>query len=129
MHFPGSVLHDELPGLYRAADVFVLPAVHDRAGNVDGLPNVILEAMASGLPVVASAISGVPLAVTDGETGLLVGENERDELARALVALARDPDRRRRLGDAARSRAESELTWDAVAARYRAAYDLALSRA
>ncbi len=129
VHFPGPVLHDELPGLYRAADVFVLPAVHDRAGNVDGLPNVILEAMASGLPVVASAISGVPLAVTDGETGLLVGENERDELARALVALARDPDRRRRLGDAARSRAESELTWDAVAARYRAAYDLALSRA
>jgi glycosyltransferase involved in cell wall biosynthesis len=129
VHFPGPVLHDELPALYRAADLFVLPAVHDRAGNVDGLPNVILEAMASGLPVVASAISGVPLAVVDGETGRLVAENDRDALAAALTELAGDPEQRRRLGAAARAKAEAELTWDAVAARYRAAYDLALSRA
>lgn len=129
VHFPGAVLHDELPDLYRAADLFVLPAVHDRAGNVDGLPNVILEAMASGLPVVASAISGIPIAVAHGETGLLVAEGDRAELATALGALAADPDRRRALGAAGRRRAEAELTWDAVAGRYRDAYRLALTRA
>src|SRR4029077_16872804 len=76
VHFPGSVLRDTLPDLYRAADLFVLPAVHDQKGNVDGLPNVILEAMASGLPVVASGISGVPLAVEEGRTGRLVPEGD-----------------------------------------------------
>ena len=48
VHFPGAVLHDTLPDLYRAADLFVLPAVHDAKGNVDGLPNVILEASSPG---------------------------------------------------------------------------------
>ena len=60
VHFPGLVERDTLPALYRCADVFVLPAVHDRKGNVDGLPNVILEAMASGLPIVATGVSGIP---------------------------------------------------------------------
>ena len=56
VHFPGAVLRDALPDLYRAADFFLLPAVHDAKGNVDGLPNVILEAMATGLPVVSSRL-------------------------------------------------------------------------
>jgi glycosyltransferase involved in cell wall biosynthesis len=129
VHFPGAVLHDQLPDLYRAADLFVLPAIHDRAGNVDGLPNVILEAMASGLPVVASAISGIPIAVEHGVTGLLVREGDRAELAAALASLARDPERRAGMAAAARRRAETELTWDAVAASYRDAYRLALTRA
>lgn len=122
VHFPGAVLRDALPDLYRAADLFVLPAVHDRKGNVDGLPNVILEAMASGLPVVASGISGIPLAVVDGETGALVPERDAAALAAALGALLADPARRRALGRAGRRRAVAELTWDVVAARYRDAY-------
>jgi glycosyltransferase involved in cell wall biosynthesis len=122
VHFPGAVLRDALPDLYRAADLFVLPAVHDGKGNVDGLPNVILEAMASGLPVVASGISGIPLAVVDGETGALVPERDAAALAAALAALLADSERRRALGRAGRRRAVAELTWDAVAARYRDAY-------
>ncbi|MCB1007547.1 MAG: glycosyltransferase [Acidobacteria bacterium] len=125
--FPGPVLHDTLPDLYRAADFFVLPAVHDRKGNVDGLPNVILEAMASGLPVIASGISGIPLAVVPGESGLLVDEGDGPGVASAVVALANAPERRAAMGAAARRKAESELTWDAVAARYREAYVAALS--
>ena len=129
VHFVGAVLHDELPDLYRAADLFVLPAIHDPRGNVDGLPNVVLEAMASGLPVVASAVSGIPLAVTDGETGLLVREGDGESLRKAVAALVADPAARRRMGAAARRRTETDLTWDAVGARYREAYELALSRA
>lgn len=122
VHFPGSIGRSELPDLFRAADLFVLPAVHDSAGNVDGLPNVILEAMASGLPVVATAISGIPLAVVDGETGLLVPEADEPALAAAIVRLLDDASLRARMGERGRARAESALTWDAVAARYRGGY-------
>ena len=124
---PGSVLRDTLPDLYRAADLFVLPAVHDGKGNVDGLPNVILEAMASGLPVVASGISGIPLAVEDGRTGKLVPERDGPALLEALRELLINPGTARRMGERGRSKAESELTWDAVAARYREGYREALA--
>ena len=126
VHLPGPVLRDTLPDLYRAADLFTLPAVHDARGNVDGLPNVILEAMASGLPVVASGISGVPLAVADGRTGRLVPEGDPGALLEALRELLASPQRRREMGAQGRRRAVAELTWDAVAARYREGYGMAL---
>ncbi len=126
VHFPGAVAHDDLPDLNRAADAFVLPAVHDPKGNVDGLPNVILEAMASALPVVASGISGIPLAIDDGVHGYLVPEKDPAALGRALSHVLSDLPRAREMGAAGRRRAVGELSWDAVAARYRAAYDLAL---
>lgn len=129
VHLPGGVLRDTLPDLYRAADLFVLPAVHDSQGNVDGLPNVILEAMASGLAVVASGISGVPLAVEPGRTGLLTEEGSAASVAAALIDLLRDPARCRALGEAGRAKAERELTWGAVAARYREGYEMALGKA
>ncbi len=120
--FPGSVLRDTLPDLYRAADLFVLPAVHDAKGNVDGLPNVILEAMASGLPVVATAISGIPLAVEDGRTGRLIPERDAPALLGVIQGLLADPATARHLGEQGRRKAESELTWDVVAGRYRDGY-------
>lgn len=126
VHFPGSVLRDTLPDLYRSADVFVLPAVHDPQGNVDGLPNVILEAMASGLPVVASRISGIPLAITEGREGLLVPEKDPEALADALGRLLNRGAEARGMGARGRQRALANLSWDAVAGRYREAYDLAL---
>lgn len=122
VHFPGAVGHDDLPDLFRAADLFTLPAVHDSRRNVDGLPNVILEAMASALPVVATAVSGIPQAVRPEETGLLVAEGDGPGLAAALDRLLAAPELRQRLGTGGRSLTERELTWDQVAARYRAAY-------
>ena len=122
VHFPGIVYRQDLADLYRAADVFVLPAVHDPAGNVDGLPNVILEAMASGLPVVASKISGIPLAVEHRVTGLLVPEADGEALFAALDRLLSAPDEAQTMGLAGRSKAEAELTWDVVAGRYQDAY-------
>lgn len=127
IHFPGVILRDTLPDLYRSADLFVLPAVHDSRGNVDGLPNVILEAMASGLPVVASAISGIPLAITDNENGLLVPEQDPRALSAALARAFSDAAARRRWGEGAREKAVAELTWRAVAGRYREAYEAALA--
>jgi glycosyltransferase involved in cell wall biosynthesis len=129
VHLPGPVLRGTLPDLFRAADLFVSPAVHDERGNVDGLPNVILEAMASGLPVVASGISGIPLAVEDGATGLLVPEGDAMALGAALRRLLGDREEARRMGERGRRKAESELSWEAVAARHREAYGQALGAA
>jgi len=126
VHLPGLVERDTLPDLYRAADIFTLPAVHDPKGNVDGLPNVILESMASGLPVVASSVSGIPLAVIDGQNGRLVPEFDGDATVDAILELAHDLPRARALGAAGREKAVAELSWQAVAARYRGAYELAL---
>ncbi len=126
VHFPGAVYRDTLPDLYRAADAFVLPAVHDPKGNVDGLPNVILEAMASGLPVVATRISGIPLAIEDGIHGRLVPEQDAGSLIAAILDVLSDGDRAGRMGEEGRRRAVSELSWQSVAARYRQAYELAL---
>ncbi|MDQ1347335.1 MAG: hypothetical protein QG573_704 [Acidobacteriota bacterium] len=129
VHFPGAVLHDTLPDLYRAADLFVLPAVHDAKGNVDGLPNVILEAMASGLPVVGSRISGLPTVIAEGTNGWLADEGSVTDLTRILQEALADRARLDRFGSAARARARREFSWESVAARYRAAYVAAIDRA
>lgn len=114
--FTGALSHPQVLGLIAAADLFVMPSVRDARGNVDGLPVVVLEAMAAGKPVVASEISGLPLAVVDGETGRLVPEKDPAALAAAVVELLADPERARRLGEAGRARVRDELNWDAVAA-------------
>jgi glycosyltransferase involved in cell wall biosynthesis len=85
------------------ADVFVL------SSRSDGLPMSVIEAMAAGLPVVASAVGGVHELVVDGETGLLVAPGDPAALAAALTRLASDPAYRRRLGDAGRARAEQRF--------------------
>ena len=125
--FLGSKAQPDIVALLREADLFVLPSKEAKSGDRDGLPNVILEAMASGLPVVASGISGIPLAVEDGRTGLLVPEKEPEALLGALRSLLSDRATARRMGERGRSRAASELTWDAVAARYREGYLAALA--
>ena len=127
IHFPGAVLRDTLPDLYRAADGFFLPAVHDPQGNVDGLPNVILEAMATGLPVVTTTVSGIPLAIEDGANGFLVPEQDAPALIGAIDRLLADPDRARAMGEEGRRRAVDHHHWDTIAGRYRAAYEQALN--
>ena len=128
VHFTGAVLHDTLPDLYRAADLFVLPAVHDASGNVDGLPNVILEAMASGLAVVGSRVSGLPTAIAEGVNGWLVEEGSVSDLTQTLLQALSSREDLLRFGAAARERARREFSWESVAARYRAAYVLAGAR-
>jgi glycosyltransferase involved in cell wall biosynthesis len=105
----GSRSHEQLPAEYAAADIVVVPSVHDRDGDRDGLPNVVLEAMASGRPVVASSVGAIPTAVENAETGVLVAPGDANALAAALGGLVRAPRLRRRLGAAARSRVEQDF--------------------
>ena len=90
---------DDVPGLLAGCDVLCLPS------SVEGLPLVVLEAMAQGKPVVATAVGGTPELVVDGETGLLVPPGDAGALAGALERVLRDPELARRLGEAGRLRA------------------------
>jgi glycosyltransferase involved in cell wall biosynthesis len=76
---------------YRRAGVFVLPCIVTDEGDRDGIPNVILEAMASGLPVVSTPVSGIPEVIRDGETGLTVPERDPVAIADAIERLVADP--------------------------------------
>jgi phosphatidyl-myo-inositol dimannoside synthase len=118
----GSLDRQTTAAALAVADVVVVPSVVDPAGNVDGLPNTLLEAMASGRPVVATRVAGIPDVVSDDVNGLLVPEKDVDALAAALRRLAREPDTRARLGRAARRSAVERLSWEAAARRFEDAY-------
>jgi glycosyltransferase involved in cell wall biosynthesis len=94
----------EIVDLMRAADVVVAPSVPLRDGRQEGIPVTLMEAMATGVPVVASAISGIPELVEDGRNGLLVAPADPDALADALEKLQSSADLRRRLGSAGREK-------------------------
>jgi glycosyltransferase involved in cell wall biosynthesis len=117
VELPGPVTHAELPGCYAASDVVVVPSVVDGGGDRDGLPNVVLEAMASGLPVVASDVGAIATAVTHGETGLLVRPGDPDALVAALTRLAESKELRGALGSAGRRRVEGYFGLDACTSR------------
>lgn len=112
VRFPGTINRPDVPAYFHLCDIFTLPAIFDPKGNVDGCPNVILEAMACGKPVVASDISGIPVIVKEGETGILVEEKNVTELASALVALLTDKTKREQFGLAGQQRILNELTWE-----------------
>jgi glycosyltransferase involved in cell wall biosynthesis len=92
---------EQLRASYHAADIFVLPCRIDDSGDRDGIPNVLAEAMATGLAVLSTNVSGIPEIVDDGVNGLLVAPDNVRELADALEMLCRDPALRGKLGAAA----------------------------
>jgi glycosyltransferase involved in cell wall biosynthesis len=98
----GACTHETLPDEYAAADVVVVPSVVDASGDRDGLPNVVLEAMASRRPVIGSRVGAIGAAVRDEETGLLIAPGSATALADAIHRLALD--RRFRLALARRGR-------------------------
>jgi glycosyltransferase involved in cell wall biosynthesis len=107
----------ETQGLYEAMDLFALSSLRE------GLPNVLLEAMAMEVPVVATRIAGVPRLVRDKETGLLVEPGDEDGLAGAIACLAKDPDSRSRLGKAGRMAVESGFSFAIRMQKIRLLYD------
>lgn len=109
----GSVPASELPAYYGAGDVFAMPGRTRLGGlDVEGLGMVYLEAAACGLPVVAGRGGGVPDAVRDGETGVVVDGASADAVATAIAELLADPVRAKAMGTLGREWVEREWSWD-----------------
>lgn len=108
---------DDIPDLLRAVDLFVLPSINE------GISNTILEAMASGLPVVASNVGGNPELVVDGVTGRLYDPTNADALATALLSYVTEAGMRRVHGEAGRARVLQIFSLEAMVQRYQALYD------
>ncbi|CAM3982924.1 glycosyltransferase family 4 protein [Smaragdicoccus niigatensis] len=112
----------DMPDVYRAADVIVLPSIYG-----ENLPTVLIEAGASGRPVVATRVGGIPDIVADGETGLLVAPSDPADLAAALVKLLSDSALRERLGAAGTERIRKEFSANAWVTHLRAVYEAAIA--
>ncbi len=100
---PGACTQEQLVEFYRTATVFALPCKVLSDGDRDGIPNVLVEAMACGIPVVSTPVSGIPELISSGDSGLLVSPENTAELAGAIELLLRDGDLRRRLAVGARA--------------------------
>jgi len=116
--FPGVVSGEAKREFLREADIFVFPGI-----QAEGLPLVILEAMAAGLPVVSTPVGAVPDAVLDGETGLIVPPGDPAALAAAIRRLASDESLRERMGRAGRERFLAKFTDERCAEQLVAALD------
>jgi glycosyltransferase involved in cell wall biosynthesis len=101
-----------LPEIYRKAEIFVMP------GYDEGMPAALLEAMATGLPVITTNVSGMGEAVLHGKTGLLVPPRDSDALADALTLMIADPSRWEEWGRAGRARIESYYSWTVAAEKW-----------
>jgi len=115
VHFLGW--RKDVADIVRAADVMVLPS------RAEGLPLAILEAMACGKPIVATPVNGVPEAVVDGRTGILVTPGDDEALAEALIRLFDQPDLARRMGGEGRQRAETHFSLDRFVRNIEDLYD------
>ncbi|MGY1672300.1 glycosyltransferase [Geodermatophilus sp. SYSU D00710] len=118
----GFVEHARVPALLASVDVLVLPSAYEEMGSV------LTEAMAAGLPVVASDVGGIPEVVRHGVTGLLVPPGDVDALAAALDRVTAEPALRSRLAAGARARA-ADYAWPALAGRVAEVYDRVLGAA
>ena len=111
VHLLGLVPHEQVPAHLAHADVFVLPSQYEELGSV------LVEAMASGLPVVANRIGGIPALVEDGVTGRLVERGDVVGLADALSAVLTDRRTTRRTTETARARVDRDFAWPVLAER------------
>ncbi len=123
VRFLGALAPSEVADWMRRAQVLAAPSVTARDGDAEGLPTVIVEAVACGLPAVATQHSGIPEAIIEGESGFLVPEHDVEALASRIGALLESADLRDRMGSAARRLAEERFDGRAQTARLESIYD------
>jgi glycosyltransferase involved in cell wall biosynthesis len=117
IHFHGSRREHEVIEYLDRADLFVLPSVVDREGCMEGLPNVLIEALACGIPTVSTRLSGIPELVADGSTGALAEPGDPASLRAALERVLGHPADARRWAEKGRSRVEHEFDIEASSRR------------
>lgn len=121
--FAGFLGESDLSKTYLKHDIFVHPSRTTESGDREGIPNSLLEAMAHGLPVIATKHSGIPEAVTQDKTGLLIDQSDPDLLAESIKLLASSPSERSRIGSAARREVIDRFSIAACVRALEDAYD------
>jgi len=114
VHLPGRIQWDQVPAFLQTSDIFVLPSIKDKSGNVDGLPTVLLEAMSTGKPVIASRIGGIPLVLENNRNGLIFTPGDVQSLSNLMIQLIEDENLRKRLGRSARRSICEKHNWQQV---------------
>jgi colanic acid/amylovoran biosynthesis glycosyltransferase len=109
VHFAGFVPHDAVAKLFLASDIFIMPCVVAPSGDRDGLPTVILEALSYRVPVVTTAVSGIPELIEGGVTGLLVSERDPAAIAAAVQRLIADREMALALAESGRARVRQQF--------------------
>lgn len=119
--FLGIIPRDETASYYQEASVFVLPSLNE------GMSNAMLEALASGLPIVATDAGGTVELVTDGENGYIIKMKDAVHIAEKIEHLINHPEERKKMGENSRARAE-QMSWQNVAQEYYRLYDSVIAR-
>ena len=110
VHFYGLIKHgDDLLDILKKADVFIHPSVTDKSGNKEGIPGTIVEAMASGLPVIATYHAGIPEIITNNYDGLLIREKDVSAIKSLIFKLYSEPELRIKIGSNAKNTAVNKL--------------------
>ena len=121
----GAVSQDHVADWLSAADIMVVPSVKDDSGNIDGLPNVLLEGLASTTPVITTPTGGISSVARDGKNALVVPERHSARIAEAISLLLKDPSLGATLGQNAREHVRLHHSWTNVAKRFEASYQQA----
>lgn len=121
--FLGDIRQEKLARMYASSDIFVLPSLHAESFGM-----VLLEAMASEVPVIASRTGGVPEVVRDGKEGILVKPGDEEQLAQAMLELLKNEDKRARMGKAGRRKALTQYDWKIVGEEIEDLYGSLLER-
>ncbi len=119
----GPRKQEELIGMMQTATLMVLPCIVTDSGDRDGLPTVLLEALASGLPCISTTVSGVPEIIQDGESGLLTRPDSADQMADAIETLLASPKRRDAFARAGRMKAERDFSLSRNVATLRSLFE------
>jgi glycosyltransferase involved in cell wall biosynthesis len=117
IQFSGSINWNEVPEFLANSDIFILPSIPDRRGNVDGLPTVLLEAMSSGVAVIATDIGGVNMVVSNQDNGIIIPHGDVQAIENSILKLISDDALRKNLGTAARETILKKYNWQSVVER------------
>jgi glycosyltransferase involved in cell wall biosynthesis len=126
--FIDEVPQEELVAFYSMADIFVLPSIVNENGETEGLGVVLLEAMACGLPVIASNVGGIPDIIKDGETGLLVRQKDARSLSDQIIRLLSDDNLRKEVLINGQNLIKAEFSWEIVTDKFIEIYREVLRR-
>jgi len=121
--FHDAVSQDDLERYYSMADVFVLPSVLTDEGETEGLGVVLLEAMASGVPVIGTGVGGIPDIIKDGETGLLALQRNPHDLAEKILRILDDDDLRKNVIEKGFDYVKQAFSWGVVAGKFKKIYE------